>query len=223
MATGFCYVIIFLPPMGDGSFFGSDRPGWHRWAGRCVLGSWDLGWIWWKKQVAFGGFQLVISYYRSYHTLLVIFIYSIFRSSSYSSYTYIHIYIYIHTSHIYYFFQSLVVLMIPSYYCNLTPWMSIVSHPAGILRPYIVNCGMTSPKYVTLDARGLKDVGKGAEGVIWGKILQTADMNWKNYLVNMGWIWLDIVFMLSVQSQRQKFETVAASIAGSDYPVPGIF
>jgi hypothetical protein len=39
----------------------------------------------------------------------------------------------------------------------------------------------------------------------------------------MGRIWLDIVFMLSVQSQRQKFETVAASIAGSDYPVPGIF
>ncbi|CAL1140557.1 unnamed protein product [Cladocopium goreaui] len=57
LVAGFCYVIIFLPPMGDGSFFGSDRP-------------------------------------------------------------------------------------------------------------YIVNCGMTSPKYVTLDARGLKDVGKGAEGVI---------------------------------------------------------
>ena len=103
MATGFCYVIIFLPPMGDGSFFGSDRPGWHRWAGRCVLGSWDLGWIWWKKQVAFGGFQLVISYYRSYHTLLVIFIYSIFRSSSYSSYTYIHIYIYTYISYLLFF------------------------------------------------------------------------------------------------------------------------
>lgn len=26
LVAGFCYVIIFLPPMGDGSFFGSDRP-----------------------------------------------------------------------------------------------------------------------------------------------------------------------------------------------------
>jgi hypothetical protein len=187
-----------------------------------ILGSWmDLvektGCLWWFSTSDFilSELSYIVSYiYIFYFSEFIIFI------------IYIHTYIYIHTSHIYYFFQSLVVLMIPSYYCNLTPWMSIVSHPAGILRPYIVNCGMTSPKYVTLDARGLKDVGKGAEGVIWGKILQTADMNWKNYLVkwvNMGWIWLDIVFMLSVQSQRQKFETVAASIAGSDYPVPGIF
>ena len=194
------------------------------------LGILGFGWIWWKNMLPL----VVFNYW--FHVIVVIiycYSYSIFRSSSYSSCIYIYIYIYTyHIYYIYHIYHSLVVLMIPSYYCNLTPWMSIVSHPAGILRPYIVNCGMTSPKYVTLDARGLKDVRKGAEGVIWGKILQTADMNWKNYLVkwvNIGWIWLDmmiwldIVFMLSVQSQRQKFETVAASIAGSDYPVPGIF
>ena len=27
LSKGFCYVILFLPPMGDGSYFGSDRPG----------------------------------------------------------------------------------------------------------------------------------------------------------------------------------------------------
>ena len=64
------------------------------------------------------------------------------------------------------------------------------SHQAVILRPYIVNCGMTSPKYVTLDARGLKDVGKGAQVWRFEGNGQKADIDGKNRLAI--WVGLDM-------------------------------